>query len=212
MLFRSGRGMLLGGVPGVAPAKVTVLGGGSVGLSAATMAKGLRADVTILDLNLNRLREIDDLFKGEIKTLASSAYEIAEQVKNADLVIGAVLIPGAKAPKLVTDQMVSTMKPGSVLVDVAIDQGGCFEGSKPTTHSNPTFLVHQSIYYCVANMPGAVPNTSTKALSNATLPYALAIANFGWEEACAKDPGLAKGINLNAGIIKYDAVKLAHNY
>ncbi len=206
-----GRGLLLGGVPGVAPAKVVVLGGGNVGLSAATMAKGLRADVTILDLNLNRLREIDDLFKGEIKTLASSPYEIAAQLSEADLVVGAVLIPGAKAPKLVTDQMVANMKPGSVLVDVAIDQGGCFEGSRPTTHSDPTFQVHQSIYYCVANMPGAVPNTSTKALSNATLPYALAIANLGWEGAAARDPGLAKGVNLVNGEIIYEAVKVAHN-
>jgi alanine dehydrogenase len=206
-----GRGMLLGGVPGVAPAKVVVLGGGSVGLSAATIAKGMRADVTILDLNLNRLREIDDLFKGEIKTLASSAYEVAAQVKDADLVIGAVLIPGAKAPKLVTDEMVATMKPGSVLVDVAIDQGGCFEGSKPTTHSDPTFPVHQSIYYCVANMPGAVPNTSTKALSNATLPYSLALANYGWEAALEKDSGLAKGLNLVGGKVVYEAVKVAHN-
>jgi alanine dehydrogenase len=205
-----GRGVLLGGVPGVKPAKVVVLGGGVVGLSAATMALGLRADVTILDLDLNRLRQIDDLYKGQIKTLASSAYAIEEQCLQADLVIGAVLVHGAKAPRLVTDELVSRMKPGSVLVDVAIDQGGCFEGSKATTHSDPTFPVHNSLYYCVANMPGAVPATSTAALANATIKHALALANKGWEKACADDAALAKGLNVHEGKIMYAAVAQAH--
>ena len=178
-----GRGVLLGGVPGVAPAKVVVLGGGVVGVSAATIAHGMRADVTILDLDLNRLRYLDELFNGQVKTIASSAYAIEEHCMAADLVIGAVLVHGAKAPKLVSDALVAKMKPGSVLVDVAIDQGGCFEGSKATTHSDPTFKVHNSLYYCVANMPGAVPATSTAALANATIKYALALANLGWQKA-----------------------------
>ena len=206
-----GRGLLLGGVPGVSPAKVVVLGGGVVGISAATMALGLRADVTILDVNLERLREIDTIFRGQIKTLASSPYAIEEQCKSADLVIGAVLVHGAKAPKLVTDAIVAKMKPGSVLVDVAIDQGGCFEGSRPTTHSEPTYPVHNSLYYCVANMPGAVPTTSTYALSNATIKYALDIANKGWERAIAEDAALAKGLNAHNGEILYEAVKVAHS-
>ena len=205
-----GRGVLLGGVPGVKPAKVVVLGGGVVGLSAATIALGMRADVTILDLDLNRLRQIDDLYQGQIKTLASSAYAIQEQCLEADLVIGAVLVHGAKAPRLVSDELVSRMKPGSVLVDVAIDQGGCFEGSKPTTHSDPTFKVHNSLYYCVANMPGAVPATSTAALANATIKYALALANKGWEQACADDDALARGLNVHEGKIMYSAVAHAH--
>ena len=205
-----GRGVLLGGVPGVAPAKVVVLGGGVVGVSAATIAHGMRADVTILDLDLNRLRYLDELFSGQVKTIASSAYAIEEQCIAADLVIGAVLVHGAKAPKLVSDALVAKMKPGSVLVDVAIDQGGCFEGSKATTHSDPTFKVHNSLYYCVANMPGAVPATSTAALANATIKYALAIANKGWEQACADDPALGKGLNVHEGKIKYQAVATAH--
>ena len=205
-----GRGVLLGGVPGVAPAKVVVLGGGVVGVSAATIAHGMRADVTILDLDLNRLRYLDELFNGQVKTIASSAYAIEEQCMAADLVIGAVLVHGAKAPKLVSDALVAKMKPGSVLVDVAIDQGGCFEGSKATTHSDPTFKVHNSLYYCVANMPGAVPATSTAALANATIKYALALANKGWEQACADDPALGKGLNVHEGKIKYQAVATAH--
>jgi len=205
-----GRGVLLGGVPGVAPAKVVVLGGGVVGVSAATIAHGMRADVTILDLDLNRLRYLDELFSGQVKTIASSAYAIEEQCMAADLVIGAVLVHGAKAPKLVSDALVAKMKPGSVLVDVAIDQGGCFEGSKPTTHSDPTFKVHNSLYYCVANMPGAVPATSTAALANATIKYALALANKGWEQACADDPALGKGLNVHEGKIMYQAVATAH--
>lgn len=205
-----GRGVLLGGVPGVAPGKVVILGGGSVGVSAASMAVGLRADVTLLDINLKRLAEIDDIFQGRVKTIASSPYSIEEYVSQADLVIGGVLIPGAAAPKLVTDAMVAKMKPGSVLVDVAIDQGGCFEGSRATTHANPTFKVHKSLYYCVANMPGAVPATSTAALSNATLKYSLALANKGWEQAMADDAGLAAGLNVHEGKITYAAVATAH--
>jgi alanine dehydrogenase len=206
-----GRGVLLGGVPGVAPGKVVILGGGSVGVSAASMAVGLRADVTLLDINLKRLAEIDDIFQGRVKTVASSPYAIEEYVTQADLVIGGVLIPGAAAPKLVTDAMVAKMKPGSVLVDVAIDQGGCFEGSHPTTHADPTFKVHNSLYYCVANMPGAVPATSTAALSNATLKYSLALANKGWQQAIADDAGLAAGLNVNEGKIMYAAVAAAHS-
>jgi alanine dehydrogenase len=205
-----GRGVLLGGVPGVRPGKVVILGGGVVGVAAATIAHGMRADVTILDLNLARLAFIDDLFGGQVKTLASSAYEIENQVTQADLVIGAVLVHGAKAPRLVTDAMVAKMKPGSVLVDVAIDQGGCFEGSKATTHAEPTFPVHNSLYYCVANMPGGVPATSTYALSNATIGYALAIANKGWQKALADDAALAKGLNVHEGEIYYEAVAQAH--
>jgi alanine dehydrogenase len=205
-----GRGVLLGGVPGVAPGKVVILGGGSVGVSAASMAVGLRADVTLLDINLKRLAEIDDIFQGRVKTVASSSYAIEEYVTQADLVIGGVLIPGAAAPKLVTDAMVAKMKPGSVLVDVAIDQGGCFEGSHPTTHADPTFKVHNSLYYCVANMPGAVPATSTAALSNATLKYSLALANKGWQQAISDDAGLAAGLNVHEGKIMYSAVAAAH--
>jgi alanine dehydrogenase len=205
-----GRGVLLGGVPGVQPGKVVVLGGGSVGVSAAAMAIGLRADVTLLDINLKRLVEIDEMFHGQVKTIASTPYSIEQYCKEADLVIGGVLIPGAAAPKLVTDKLVSQMKPGSVLVDVAIDQGGCFEGSKPTTHADPTFAVHNSLYYCVANMPGAVPATSTAALSNATLRYSLALANKGWEKALADDAGFAKGLNAHEGKITYAAVATAH--
>ena len=205
-----GRGVLLGGVPGVAPGKVVILGGGSVGVSAAAMALGLRADVTLLDINLKRLVEIDEMFHGQVKTIASSAYAIEQYCTQADLVIGGVLIPGAAAPKLVSDALVSKMKPGSVLVDVAIDQGGCFEGSKPTTHADPTFKVHNSLYYCVANMPGAVPATSTAALSNATLKYSLALANKGWEQALADDPGFEAGLNVHDGSIKYAAVASAH--
>ena len=206
-----GRGVLLGGVPGVAPGKVVVLGGGSVGVSAASMAAGLRADVTLLDINLKRLAEIDDIFQGRVKTVASSSYAIEELVMEADLVIGGVLIPGAAAPKLVTDAMVAKMKPGSVLVDVAIDQGGCFEGSHATTHADPTYKVHNSLYYCVANMPGAVPATSTAALSNATLRYSLALANKGWEQAMSDDGALAAGLNVHEGKIMYAAVAAAHN-
>ena len=205
-----GRGVLLGGVPGVAPGKVVILGGGSVGVSAAAMAIGLRADVTLLDINLKRLGEIDEMFHGQVRTIASSAYAIEQYCMEADLVIGGVLIPGAAAPKLVTDAMVAKMKPGSVLVDVAIYQGGCFEGSRATTHADPTFKVHNSLYYCVANMPGAVPATSTAALSNATLKYSLALANKGWQAALAEDAALAAGLSVHEGKIMYAAVAAAH--
>ena len=207
-----GRGVLLAGVPGVAPGKVVVIGGGVAGLNAAVIAMGMGADVTVLDRSLPRLAYIDALYNGRIKTLASTLHAIDREIQQADLVVGAVLVHGAKAPKLVTNAQVAKMKPGSVLVDIAIDQGGCFEDSKPTTHAEPTFQVHNSIFYCVANMPGAVPVASTYALTNATLPYALAIANKGWERAIAEDSALALGLNVHAGKIVYDAVALAHGY
>ena len=208
---RGGRGVLLGGVPGVRPGKVVVIGGGVVGVAAATIAHGMRADVSILDLDLKRLAQIDQLFNGNVKTIASSGYDIESEVTKADLVIGAVLIHGAKAPKLVSNSLVAKMKPGSVLVDVAIDQGGCFADSKPTTHQDPTYKVHNSIFYCVANMPGAVPATSTFALANATIKYGLTLANKGWQQAIADDANLAKGLNVHEGKIFYDAVAKAHN-
>ncbi|NEA31927.1 alanine dehydrogenase [Streptomyces sp. SID13031] len=204
-----GRGTLLGGVAGTQRAKVVVIGGGVAGEHAAANAIGLGADVTVIDLSLPRLRELEHRYAGRIRTSASSRWEIAEQVATADLVIGSVLIPGAAAPKLVTDSMVATMKPGSVLVDIAIDQGGCFEGSRPTTHDAPTFQVHDSLYYCVANMPGAVAETSTRALTNATLPYLTALANKGWEAATEQDPALAKGLNTHAGRITNAGVSAA---
>ncbi len=207
-----GRGVLLAGVPGVAPGKVVVIGGGVAGLNAAVIAMGMGADVTVLDRSLPRLAYIDSLYNGRIKTLASTLHAIDREIQQADLVVGAVLVHGAKAPKLVTNAQVAKMKPGSVLVDIAIDQGGCFEDSKPTTHAEPTFQVHNSIFYCVANMPGAVPVASTYALTNATLPYALAIANKGWERGIAEDSALALGLNVHAGKIVYDAVALAHGY
>jgi len=208
---KGGRGVLLGGVPGVRPGKVVVIGAGVVGVAAATIAHGMRADVTVMDLDLKRLAQIDQIFAGNVKTLASSEYEIEKEVTQADLVIGAVLVHGAKAPKLVSNDLVKKMKPGSVLVDVAIDQGGCFTDSKATTHEEPTFKVHDSIFYCVANMPGAVPATSTYALANATIKYGLALANKGWEKALADDAHLAKGLNVHEGKIMYAAVAKAHN-
>lgn len=207
-----GRGVLLAGVPGVAPGRVTVIGGGVAGLNAAVIAMGMGADVTVLDRSLPRLAYIDSLYNGRIKTLASTLHAIDREIKQADLVIGAVLVHGAKAPKLVTNAQVAQMKPGSVLVDIAIDQGGCFEDSKPTTHAQPTYKVHGSIFYCVANMPGAVPVASTYALTNATLPYAIAIANKGWERAIEEDPALDRGLNVHAGKIRYNAVAVAHGY
>jgi alanine dehydrogenase len=201
MRAAGGRGILLGGVPGTPKARVVVIGGGVAGEHAAANALGMGADVTIIDLSIPRLRELEIRFGGQVQTRVSSAYEIAAQLKDADLVIGSVLIPGAQAPKLVTDEMVSTMKKGSVLVDIAIDQGGCFEGSRPTTHDDPTFAVHDSVYYCVANMPGAVPETSTRALTNATLPYVIALAEKGWKRALAEDPALALGLNVHDGYV-----------
>ncbi len=206
MRANGGRGTLLGGVTGVQKGSVVILGGGVAGVNAATIALGMQANVTILDRNVARLRQLDAQFNGQIQTITSNAFEIEKAVLNADLVIGAVLIPGAKAPKLVTNELVSRMKPGSVLVDIAIDQGGCFEDSKPTTHTDPTYKVHNSIFYCVANMPGAVPHTSTYALTTVTLPYAVAIANKGWEKAITEDAALAKGLNIHAGKIMYSAI------
>ncbi|MDY0911969.1 alanine dehydrogenase [Rathayibacter festucae] len=206
MRAAGGRGTLLGGVPGTPKAKVVVIGGGVAGEHAAANALGMGADVTVVDLSIPRLRELEARFDGRIQTRASSAYEIAAQVAEADLVIGSVLIPGARAPKLVTDEMVATMKAGSVLVDIAIDQGGCFEGSRPTTHDDPVFAVHDSVYYCVANMPGAVPETSTRALTNATLPYVVALADRGWKAALAADPALAKGLSTHDGQVVNAAV------
>ena len=207
-----GRGVLLGGVPGVAPGRVVVIGGGVAGLNAAVIALGMGADVTVFDRSISRLQYIDAIYSGRIKTLVASKHAIEREVKLADLVIGAVLVHGAKAPKLISNSLVSQMKRGSVLVDIAIDQGGCFEDSKPTTHDEPTFMVHNSIFYCVANMPGAVPVASTYALTNATLPFVLSIANHGWETACRRDQALAKGLNVHEGKIFYEAVAEAHGY
>lgn len=209
MRSQGGAGMLLGGVPGTPKAKVVVIGGGVAGEHAAVNALGLEADVTVIDISLPRLRELEARYGGRLQTRLSTAYDIAAQIKDADLVIGSVLIPGEKAPKLVTDDMVATMKPGSVLVDIAIDQGGCFEGSHATTHDEPTFSVHDAIYYCVANMPGAVPGTSTRALTNATLPYVLALADKGWQKAVQDDPALALGLNVHAGEIANHGVAAA---
>ncbi|MFI7638742.1 alanine dehydrogenase [Nonomuraea sp. NPDC049400] len=199
MRFNGGRGVLPGGVPGVAPAKVVVIGGGVSGLNAAQIAVGMGADVTVLDTNIDRLRYIDAIYQGRLKTLVSTSYAIEQEALQADLVIGAVLIPGAKAPTLISNDLVSRMKPGSVLVDIAIDQGGCFEDSRPTTHAEPTYKVHESVFYCVANMPGSVANTSTYALTNATLPYAVKLANLGWRDALKADTGLAGGLNTHDG-------------
>jgi alanine dehydrogenase len=207
-----GRGVLLGGVPGVAPGRVVVIGGGVAGLNSAVIALGMGADVTVFDRSISRLQYIDTVYMGRIKTLVASKHAIEREVKQADLVVGAVLVHGAKAPKLVSNALVAQMKSGSVLVDIAIDQGGCFEDSKATTHAEPTYTVHNSVFYCVANMPGAVPVASTYALTNATLPYALSLANLGWEAACKKDPNLAKGLNVHAGKIYYSAVAEAHGY
>ncbi|MFI6516503.1 alanine dehydrogenase [Spirillospora sp. NPDC050679] len=210
MRSNGGRGVLPGGVPGVAPAKVVVLGGGVSGLNAAQIAVGMGADVTILDISVDRLRQIDAVYQGRLKTLVSNSYTVAQEARAADLVIGAVLIPGAKAPKLISNDLVAHMKPGSVLVDIAIDQGGCFEDSRPTTHADPTYRVHDSIFYCVANMPGSVPNTSTYALTNVTLPYAVQIADLGWKDALRADPALALGLNTHAGRVVYGPVAEAH--
>lgn len=201
-----GRGILLGGVAGVKPAKVLIIGGGVVGTEAAKMAAGLGADVTIMDLNLNRLRYLDDVMPQNVHTMMSNEYNIREMIKEVDLIVGAVLIPGAKAPKLITKDMLKEMKPGTVLVDVAVDQGGCIETCTPTTHQEPTFVIDEVIHYCVANMPGAVPYTSTLALTNATLPYAIQLANKGWEKACKENEELKLGLNVVKGDVVYEAV------
>ena len=208
---QGGKGILMGGVPGVKPAKVLVLGGGIVGYNAALIAAGMGADVTITDISLPRLRQLEYMLPKNVKTLYSSVHNIEQELPNVDLVIGAVLIPGAKTPHLVTKDMLKLMKPGTVMVDVAIDQGGCFETSRPTTHSDPTFVVDGVLHYCVANIPGAVPYTSTLALANATLPYALRLADMGWKAACQADAGLAEGLNMINGEITFKAVAEAFN-
>jgi alanine dehydrogenase len=199
MRTHGGRGVLMGGVPGVEPANVVVIGGGTAGYHGARIAAGMGAAVTVLDVNLNTLRELDTVFGGRVQTRYSTALEIEEAVKKADLVIGAVLVPGAKAPTLVPNSLVANMKPGAVLVDIAIDQGGCFEDSRPTTHDDPTFAVHDTVFYCVANMPAAVPATSTVALTNATMPYVIQLADNGWLAACRSNPALAKGLSTHDG-------------
>lgn len=201
-----GRGILLGGVPGVKPANVLILGGGVVGTQAAKMAAGLGANVTLMDLSLNRLRYLSDVMPANVHTMVSNEYNIREEIKHSDLIVGAVLIPGAKAPKLITRDMLKTMRPGTVLIDVAVDQGGCIETCKPTTHENPTFIIDNVVHYCVANMPGAVPYTSTLALTNATLPYALQLANKGWEKACKDNRELMLGLNVVNGKVVYKGV------
>ncbi|MEP5612211.1 MAG: alanine dehydrogenase [Cyclobacteriaceae bacterium] len=201
-----GRGILLGGVPGVRPAKVMILGGGVVGTNAAKMAAGMGADVTIMDLNLPRLRYLDDVMPANVNTYMSSEYNIREMIGTHDLIVGAVLIPGAKAPHLITRDMLKEMRPGTVLVDVAVDQGGCIETCKPTTHEDPTFIIDDVVHYCVANMPGAVPYTSTLALTNATLPYALNLANKGWKKACQDSEELRLGLNVINGEVVYKGV------
>jgi alanine dehydrogenase len=204
--MNGGRGVLIGGVPGVPAARVVILGGGVVGTNAAKIAVGMGAQVTIVDKNLDRLRELDDIFLSKISTLASSAYAIHGAIAEADLIIGGVLVPGAAAPKLVTREMLKDVMKGAVIVDVAVDQGGCIETTRPTTHSNPTYYVEDVLHYCVANMPGAVPRTSTFALTNATLPYALRLANRGFLDAISSDPGLKEGVNTYAGKLTYKAV------
>ncbi len=211
MRAQGGRGVLLGGVSGVYAAKVVVIGAGVSGMNAAAIALGMQAEVLLLDRNIARLRQADAIYQGHLQTVASNAYEIDRAIADADLVIGAVLVPGAKAPTLVTNEQVARMKPGSVLVDISIDQGGCFQDSHPTTHADPTYTVHQSVFYCVANMPGAVPNTSTYALTNVTLPYAVDLANKGWRQAMLDDPSLARGLNTVAGQVAYGPVAQAHS-
>jgi alanine dehydrogenase len=205
-----GRGVLMGGVSGVYAAKVVVLGAGVSGMSAAAIALGMQAEVLLVDKNIARLRQADAIYQGHCQTVASNLYEIERAVVDADLVIGAVLVPGAKAPTLVSNELVSRMKPGAVLVDISIDQGGCFEDSHPTTHAEPTYKVHEAIFYCVANMPGAVPHTSTYALTNVTLPYAVEIANRGWREALLRDPSFALGLNTHEGQVTCEPVADAH--
>ncbi len=207
---QGGRGVLLGGVPGVKAAKVVVIGAGEAGLNATEIALGMQADVWVLDKNIARLQAVDRIHRGHATTISSNLFEVAKAVSDADLVIGAVLVPGAKAPKLVSNELVATMRAGAVLVDIAIDQGGCFEDSRPTTHAAPTYTVHGSLFYCVTNMPGAVPHTSTYALTNATLPYVVELANQGWREALRTDQALARGLNTHAGKVTYPSVAEAH--
>ena len=209
MRSQGGRGVLMGGVSGVYAAKVVVIGAGVAGANSAAIALGMQAEVLLLDRNIDRLRYMDAIYQGHVQTVASNTYEVERAVVDADMVIGAVLVPGAKAPKLITNELVSRMKPGSVLVDISIDQGGCFEDSRPTTHADPTYPIHNSVFYCVANMPGAVPNTSTYALTNVTLPYAVELANKGWQQALRDDQPLSLGLNVHAGHITYDAVAAA---
>ena len=205
-----GRGVLLGGVSGVYAAKVVVIGAGVSGMNAAAIALGMQAEVIVLDRDIDKLRAADRIYQGHMQTVASNAYEVERAVLDADLVIGAVLVAGAKAPMLVSNELVSRMKPGSVLVDIAVDQGGCFEDTHPTTHADPTFRVHESVFYCVANMPGAVPNTSTHALTNVTLPYVMALANKGTAAAWPDDPALARGVNVVDGQVVLAEVAEAH--
>ncbi|MQA80558.1 MAG: alanine dehydrogenase [Streptosporangiales bacterium] len=212
MRHGGGRGVLIGGVPGVHPARVVIIGAGVSGRNAAAIAVGMHADVLLLDRDVNRLREVDTAYRGHVTTVTSNAYALEAAVLEADLVIGAVLVPGAKAPTLVSNDLVSRMKPGSVLVDISIDQGGCFEDSHPTTHAEPTYPVHGSLFYCVANMPGAVPHTSTHALTNVTLPYCLALADRGWRAALRGDPALALGLNTSGGALTNASVAMAHGY
>jgi alanine dehydrogenase len=207
-----GRGVLMGGVPGVRAANVVIIGAGVSGQNAAAMATGMGARVLLLDRNVARLRQVDAIYQGRLQTVAANAYEVERAVLEADLVIGAVLVAGAKAPKLVSNELVSRMKPGSVLVDISIDQGGCFADSRPTTHAEPTYRVHNSVFYCVANMPGAVPHTSTHALTNVTLPYALELADRGWREALRADAALAGGLNTHGGQLTSTPVAVAHGY
>ena len=210
MRAEGGRGILMGGVSGVYAAKVVVIGAGVAGMNAAAIALGMQAEVLLLDNDINKLRHADFIYQGHCQTVASNAYEIERAIADADMVIGAVLVPGARAPRLVTNEQVSRMNPGSVFVDIAIDQGGCFEDSRPTTHANPTYPVHDSLFYCVANMPGAVPHTSTYALTNVTLRYAIELANLGWRDALRADPALALGLNTHAGAVTYAPVAEAH--
>ena len=205
-----GRGTLMGGVSGVYAAKVVVIGAGVSGMNAAAIALGMQAEVLLLDNNIDRLREVDRIYQGHLQTVASSSYEIERAVVDADLVIGAVLVPGAKAPTLISNELVARMRSGSVLVDIAIDQGGCFADSRPTTHAEPTYMVHGSVFYCVANMPGAVPHTSTYALTNVTLPYVVSLADRGWQAACRADPALALGVNTHDGDLVNGPVAQAH--
>lgn len=208
---QGGRGVLLGGVSGVHAAKVVVLGAGVSGMNTAAIALGMQAEVLLLDLNVGRLREVDRIYQGHMQTIASNQYEVERACLDADLVIGAVLVAGAKAPTLVSNDLVSRMKPGSVLVDISVDQGGCFQDTRPTTHDDPIFRVHGSTFYCVANMPGAVPHTSTYALTNVTLPYVMALADKGWRGACAGDPALAAGLTAHAGVLASAPVAQAHD-